>query len=102
MVDLNGDYAYSQVLAVNLASFEEFMVYPNPVSKGVVTIKHSKANANARILVSAISGEALLNLKVGFGTISTTADISNLNRGIYMLTYIDNKIKKTIKMVVSE
>lgn len=100
MVDLDGVYNYSHVIVVNLAVFEEFMVYPNPVSKGAVTIKHPLSNANAYILVNAISGQTLMNLKVGLGAVITTVDLSSLNRGIYMLTYVNNTVKNTIKMVI--
>ncbi len=79
---------------------EKATIYPNPITSGLLNIKHSsisKSKGPARIIITDFLGKTIdlldTNSKV------TTYDTSSLSKGIYFITIDYNKDKITRKLV---
>lgn len=87
----NNNLIYSPQKRVYIKYNNGFTVYPNP-AKNKITV-NGKLNAGTVILLSDISGRALLEKIVTLNTISFDILLPSLNSGIYLLK-IGNEVEK--------
>ena len=72
-----------------------FKVYPNPVSNGTVTIT-SQFTEDITATVFDILGKEVINERVN----NNTLDVSQLNKGIYLMKLTQNGASATQKLVI--
>lgn len=75
--------------------FSEFKVYPNPVSNGTVTIT-SQFTEDITATVFDILGKEVINERVN----NNMLDVSQLNKGIYLMKLTQNGASATQKLVI--
>ncbi|MDG2195005.1 MAG: T9SS type A sorting domain-containing protein [Polaribacter sp.] len=78
-------------------SIDGFFVYPNPVSKGSLTIKTSQ-DADKEILIYNVLGKQVFTRKFKGNT--KRFDISNIRSGIYIMKVIEGDKIETKKLVI--
>lgn len=75
----------------------EFTIFPNPATS-VVSLKIDNLNGSGKLLVTDYLGKVLKEQSLSMG--NNTIDISNLNKGIYFVSIINNEGKNTKKLIV--
>ena len=98
MIDKDGKFKYSNVLAVSLNCKEVVVsVFPNPVQDGKLYVSITGIKANVEATLLSLSGQLVLKTTVSNGTQSL--DVSKVANGIYMLNVIDiNGTNKVVKV----
>ncbi|HXA02906.1 MAG TPA: T9SS type A sorting domain-containing protein, partial [Cytophagaceae bacterium] len=100
-VDVNGDYMFSTIRSVNIQSFGDIQITPNP-GNGQIKIKTSLiADANLEIIVISTLGEKIYGSKekASKGTYEKDINIQNFASGIYLVQIISGNEVKTVKYV---
>ena len=97
-IDLNGSNKYSPIEAVNNLSDISLIVYPNPVSN-TLNIAHPKANKGALINVISINGQKLMTFNVQQDFTKTSADISKLTVGTYLIMFDNGSEQSFLKFI---
>jgi len=89
---------YDNVAGVTDNVISDLMVYPNPASS-IVNIATENNNIN-NISVFDITGKEVVSVKE-VGLNNTSIDVSNLDKGIYLLKVTtENNAQKTLKLLV--
>lgn len=83
----------SQIAVTN----EQFTVYPNP-AKSVINIRVDKLTSNGSIVITDLYGKQVKKLSLSIG--NNTVDVSNLAKGMYLVSMITESGKQTQKIVV--
>lgn len=101
-VDFNGAKHYSDFIAIQRTSMEEGLInaYPNPTN-GLVTIEVNKQiTGEATLKVSSLSGTVVhQDSFTSVGLLSYDVDLSSLDRGVYIISYIDQENNNTFKLI---
>lgn len=94
MVDLNGTYTYSVVIAVNVTNnnytTSSVSVYPNPAVSSMV-IKHQQSTGHEVCTIRTIHGVALMQKTLTPGAVKTTFDVQSLPAGNYVAVISNGK-----------
>ena len=98
MVDDDGTFKYSNVVAVNGKAALQLAIYPNPVTNTII-LSHQKAVAGALLKIIGINGRTLSSNTVATGATQTSIDVTKLVKGNYVLTFVNNGEVSTIKMI---
>jgi uncharacterized repeat protein (TIGR02543 family) len=80
--------------ADNINKREEFCIFPNPVNNVLIISSDPFQNKVYRVLIFDMTGSIVYQY---YGFVNNRIDVSNLNRGTYLLQ-IGNKVKKFIKL----
>ncbi len=96
--DKNGDFDYSNIVAVEINSGVILKIHPNPVTSEL-NISHPIADTSSRINILSMEGRSLINYKIPNGQNSSSLDVSALAKGTYMLIYISQKERSSIKLL---
>ncbi|WP_111706997.1 T9SS type A sorting domain-containing protein [Lutibacter citreus] len=86
----------SSVLSVVKNQIENFAMYPNPVSNGILYMS-SRANLHKKVEIYNIAGQQVYNNNVQS---HENVNVSNLNRGIYLVKIEEEGKIATRKLVV--
>jgi hypothetical protein len=100
-VDVNGDYMFSTVRSLNILSFGDIQITPNP-GNGHIKIRTTMiANANLEIAVISPLGEKVYGSKekASKGIYEKDINIQNFASGIYLMQIISGNEVKTLKYV---
>lgn len=94
LVDVNGRTSYSKVVVVRFDSKSGLLVFPNPV-KNVLNLQLTQPAGKINIQLFDASGRMVKNyeLQSSGSTLSTSIDVSNLVRGVYLLKLNDQSMK---------
>jgi uncharacterized delta-60 repeat protein len=93
MVDADGEFTYSNIIAVKITADSKLHIFPNPVTK-VLFVEANGNNENAIVQIVDAGGRKLKEIKVFLnGATSFSVDVSNLPNGIYNL--VIHKKEKT-------
>ena len=84
-------------LSVVKNQIENFAMYPNPVSNGMLYMSSSN-NVNKQVAIYAINGQQVYSKSL---QLEETMNISNLNRGIYFVRIEEEGKISTRKLVVN-
>ena len=98
MLDKNGEFTYSNVLAIRKDAINKLSILPNPVGS-TLNISHDNAGNNAEIMISNMAGKTVLKHLSPFNTQQEVLDVSVLNSGAYMLSFINNGIISSVKFI---
>lgn len=100
-VDLDGKRSFSNVVKVSLGSIVSLEVYPNPfVSNFTVSFTADK-NAEAKMIIRNVVGQAVMQRSVTTVRGNNTINISNLSSlktGIYYVTIVNDDINFNVKL----
>jgi len=76
------------------------IVYPNPISSGVITVQLSRpSQENIELQLNTFDGRTILQKTGPPGTKTVTLDADALQSGIYVLTINNNGTKETYKII---
>jgi pectinesterase len=98
MIDKDGSFKYSSVVAVTINTLGVLSVYPNPASSSI-NVLHAKANTNAVLQIATIDGRTVATYKALANSLQTNIDISSLKSGNYLLLFNNNGEQKITKFV---
>ena len=85
MVDADGKFTYSNIVAVKINADNKLQIFPNP-AKRILFVEANGNNENAIVQIVDAGGRKLKEMKVFLnGKTSFSVDISNLPDGIYNL-----------------
>lgn len=96
MASTEGLQNTGQTLPVTKNQIAGFAMYPNPVNNGKFVIT-TKNGANKQVEIYSMIGKQVYNKTV---KANETIDVSNLNRGIYVLRVKENNKVATRKLIV--
>lgn len=102
MVDEDGRFTYSKTVMLSLKQNNKlsFSFAPNPATSSVSVSLSTLPNSNAKIIITDLLGSQVKLQQMDLRTITNTIDISNLTKGIYLITLITDKGKETQKLVI--
>jgi uncharacterized delta-60 repeat protein len=97
IVNRDESFSYSRILAVKFDADQTITVFPNPV-KDVLQVQLKHAPSNIQMQLVDVSGHMIRNwtLKGTGNNMSTSVDLSGLQKGIYFLR-ADNLVVQLIK-----
>ncbi|MFK7773170.1 MAG: T9SS type A sorting domain-containing protein [Saprospiraceae bacterium] len=104
-IDYDGRFEYSKVVSVNFKSNhdEVEVFYPNPSKSGMVSLNYA-SNQDNEIIVSVfdMSGKLITTRikEVLTGSNNLSFDFSELNQGIYIVTFKDEKNPSHRKLII--
>ncbi len=97
-VDIDGNFTYSNIVAVNFNSIGTFKAFPDPVDKMIyLTIPSSDASSAIRIYD--MSGRRVWEKQLGANAVPQYLDISSLTPGMYNVSLIQGSTINTIKII---
>lgn len=97
MIDRDGSYSYSKVVAVKAGTAQAMNIYPNPV-KDACTVEHPLTEANASLLITDMSGKIVAKQAIANRQRTTSINIAGLVKGNYSITVINNQKKYTVTL----
>jgi len=98
MVDNDGTFKYSSVVAVNGKPSLSLALYPNPVTNTII-LSHPKAIAGAAVKVTSIDGKILSTQNVQTGATQTSIDATRLVKGNYVVSFVNDGVSSTTQLV---
>ncbi len=98
LVDNDGTFNYSSVVAVNGKPTINLALYPNPVANTII-LSHPKANAGAAVTITNIDGRILSTLIIQINATQTSIDATKLIKGNYLVSFVNNGIASTTQLV---
>lgn len=98
MVDNDGTFKYSSVVAVNGKPSLSLALYPNPVTNTII-LSHPKAIAGAAVKVVGIDGKILSTQNVQTGATQTSIDATRLVKGNYVVSFVNDGVSSTTQLV---
>lgn len=88
MIDADGKFAYSNIVAVKINADNKLRIFPNPARR-ILFVEANGTNENSIFQIVDGSGRKLQELKVFLtGATSFSIDISNLANGVYNLVLL--------------
>lgn len=96
-VDFNGQFDYSEIVAVKLADEAILTVYPNPVTDNINISLQSQNTVKLNIYD--LEGKKQISVDSDGLEAGTSVDVSKLSIGVYILEVIDGNIRRTIRFV---
>jgi Secretion system C-terminal sorting domain len=94
-IDFDGKFDYSNTISIKIGKEKSIQFYPNPTT-GIITIE-SEAILNVDILIYNTIGKLIKSTK----TQNNTINISELPKGVYMVSMTNNEnrfVKQIVKM----
>lgn len=100
MIDKDGMFKYSEILAVNIdCKTTSVSVYPNPIKNGKLYVSVAGIKAKTQAYLLSTSGQFILQTKINNGT--NFINVSTLANGIYILNMVEeNVITKRVKVII--
>ena len=98
MVDADGRFTYSKIIAIDAPVNNAIMVYPNPV-KDKLFIRLAGIAGPTEISVADARGSVLKRLQVQAGTTDATVDTAHLPAGVYSISFQNGKQKSTQQFI---
>lgn len=98
MVDRDGKFKYSQVIAINSKKADILSVFPNPVADNLF-VTHGKATTGAKLEVYAADGRKITQYSVAKDAVQTNVSAAALPAGNYNLVFVNGTDVQFIKFV---
>jgi uncharacterized delta-60 repeat protein len=91
IIDADGKYTYSNVVAIKINAVGKLRIFPNPV--GPTLFVQAEGNEKATVRIVDASGRKIKEIKLLLnGTTSFSIDVNNLAQGLYnLILYKTNK-----------
>lgn len=98
MLDKDGSFTYSSIIAVTSSTKTLLLVYPNPVIDQL-QVQHKQAVANAFMAIYSAEGKMLLQKNVAVNAQLTLLAVSALPSGIYLLRYTNGNEQNSVHFI---
>ncbi|MEP6676769.1 MAG: pectinesterase family protein [Ferruginibacter sp.] len=98
MVDKDGKFKYSIVIAINNKKGAVLSIFPNPVKENVF-VTHAKAVAGATIELYAFDGRKISSYPVITNATQTTISLDNFAKGNYQLVFVNGADIQYVKLI---
>jgi len=98
LVDNDGTFKYSSVVAVNAKPAISLALFPNPVTNTII-LSHPKAIAGAAVSITSIDGKILATQNVQTGATQTSIDATKLVKGNYVVSFVNNGVASTTQLI---
>jgi len=95
LVDINGNFTYSNTLLVKNTKGVSITVYPNPAKDKLIINITDKSLINTNVILNDITGKRLQNILITQTV--TTINISNYENGVYVLQLANGESVKLVK-----
>ncbi len=98
MIDRDGKFKYSGIIAFNAKKADVFSIFPNP-AKDDLFVTHEKAINGASMQVLTIDGKKIAVQAVAKNDVQTTIITANLPVGVYQLVYINGGTTEHMRFI---
>ncbi|MEO7047595.1 MAG: T9SS type A sorting domain-containing protein [Ferruginibacter sp.] len=99
LVDADGKFTYSNIVAIKIDAASPFIILPNPVHR-ILYVQATGANEHAVFQVMDAAGRKLREIKVTLtAATSFSIDVSTLSKGMYYLVLLKNDQTVTRKFI---
>jgi SdrD B-like domain/Secretion system C-terminal sorting domain len=102
-VDNDGKFSYSEIRKVTFGKAGDVIIYPNPVTTGVinVTLTGSMINKSATVSIISMDGKLISQQQIANTNQTETIDVSKLASGSYIVRLITKAevVNKTIQVI---
>ncbi|KAI9437848.1 hypothetical protein F5148DRAFT_1294105 [Russula earlei] len=98
MIDKDGTYTYSNVVAISIRSVAAFNLYPNPANDQV-TITHDKITSEAIITIYSMDGKKILAEQLATGNTVDKINVGRLAPGNYIVSLNLNNTINTTELI---
>ncbi len=98
MVDADGRFTYSKIIAIATPITNAMMVFPNPV-KDKLFIRLSGVGGAAEIVITDARGTVTRRLQLRAVTAGTSVDVATLAAGVYSISFQSAKFKSTQQFI---
>ena len=98
IVDKDGSYTQSNIVSINAANSNVFIVYPNPAND-FISIQYPVLAGTGSAKLSNADGKTVQTVTLSQGSAQTSIDINNLADGLYFININVNGINKTLTFV---
>jgi SdrD B-like domain/Secretion system C-terminal sorting domain/SprB repeat len=102
-IDKDGSISYSEIRKVNFGKVGDVIIYPNPVSKGVVniTITGTMINKSATVSILSMEGKLISQQLITKTSQTEMIDVSTLANGSYVVKIVTDSevVNKTIQVI---
>lgn len=100
MVDNDGKFTYSKIIYISITNDLKVSIYPNPAHEYFTIINHGNQNtSNTNFLIRDMSGRTLINGNLN-NSPEQKINITNLSKGVYIISIIGSENIHTQKLVV--
>ncbi len=83
--DFNGDFSYSNIVAIEFKKENELSIYPNPSSDFITLKLYDNSLDNYVVQVYNTQGKMVINQQIKEDKVNYKIDINYLNKGIYFI-----------------
>ena len=98
MVDADGRFTYSKIIAIDAPVNNAIIVFPNPV-KDKLFIRLDGTAGPTEISIADARGSVLKRLQLLAGTAYATVDTADLPAGVYSISLQSGKLKSTQQFI---
>ena len=98
MLDRDGAFKYSSIIAVNNKKQDVLAVFPNPVADNLF-VTHSKAGAGAKIEIYAADGRKITQYVVTKDAVQTSVNTGPMPSGSYNLVFVNGSDVQFTKFI---
>ncbi len=102
-IEKDGTISYSEIRKVNFGKGGDVIIYPNPVSTGVVniTLTGNMINKSATVSILSMDGKLISQKQIVKTSQTETIDVSTLANGSYIVRLITENevVNKTIQVI---
>ncbi len=100
MVDKDGSFTYSNILAVDNNTFaKSFLVYPTIANGSTIRASFKNVSVNAQLKVLNINGQLVSMYNLTEGANTKSVETTNLSKGVYFLLLQDKGSVQTTKFI---
>jgi hypothetical protein len=97
----NGSFTYSNVVAVTPRKSIGLEVFPNPATNNLI-VSYKSVAKEANVSITNLQGKNVNSTPIKLGTTQTSIDISSLNKGTYIVTFLDADGNKSSKKIIKK
>lgn len=101
LVDIDGRYSYSGIVALSLSNKTITLLYPNPVQYNLNLLIATERTEKLQLTIIDNTGRAIMQkeLSISAGSVSTQWDVDKLATGMYFLRIESESIQQNIRFV---
>ena len=97
-IDNDGRFSYSPIVTATGKPSSTINILQNPVANDLV-LSHQQTGSNAFVQIVAMNGKIIMHQKIPVAAIQTGIDVSALTKGNYIIVFINDKEKQSLKFI---
>ncbi len=98
MINKDGTFTYSYIVAINNKMKSNLSIYPNPASESI-TLYHGSLPSGATASIIGMDGRKVKNVELLPNSTHTLINIQSLPRAVYLLQYQDGNKVQVMKFI---